>query len=102
MFGLLVELGPLQLNDASMLDPVYNTTGIPQLIYNEFSWSKFAHLLIIDFPPPVGFSFCNPPGPAGGGPSCGAWNDTSTTMGLLFFDNSKKFSFNCKRFLCLL
>ena len=38
MFGLLVELGPLFLNDQSYLSPLYNETGIPQMIRNPFSW----------------------------------------------------------------
>lgn len=72
---MLVELGPLLLNAASMIDPLYNQTGwknlkisnflkiarkwtgIPQLQYNPFGWSKNANLLAIDFPPPVGTNF---------------------------------------------
>lgn len=78
-FGLSVEMGQLLLNDASVLDPEYARTGVPQLQYNEFGWTQFANVLIFDFPPPVGFSYCSPPGPAGNGTSCGPWNDESTT-----------------------
>jgi len=76
LFGLLVEFGPLQLNELSLESPIYNETGIPQLIYNPYSWSKVANLLIVDNPPPVGFSFCYPVGPSGDGRSCGPWNDS--------------------------
>ena len=33
-------------------------------------------MLVVDNPPPVGFSYCEPIGPTGGGTSCGAWNDS--------------------------
>ena len=45
---------------------------------NENSWSKFANLLIINSPPPVAYSYCNPPGPSGKGNSCGNWTDEKT------------------------
>ena len=45
---------------------------------NEHSWSKFANLLIINSPPPVAYSYCNPPGPSGKGNSCGNWTDEKT------------------------
>eukprot|EP00041_Stephanoeca_diplocostata_P019454 m.419853 g.419853 ORF g.419853 m.419853 type:complete len:463 (-) comp21310_c0_seq1:1157-2545(-) len=75
LFGLLVELGPLMLNSESLAGAVYNKTGVPQLIYNPYSWSKTANILIVDNPPPVGFSFCTPAGQTGSGTSCGPWND---------------------------
>eukprot|EP01147_Barroeca_monosierra_P002794 gene2794-5639_t len=68
LYGLFVEFGPFKLNQLSM--PAYNTTGIPSLISNEFSWTKLANVLVIDNPPPVGFSYCDPVGPSG------KWNDS--------------------------
>jgi serine carboxypeptidase-like clade 1 len=78
MYGLFVEMGPLLLKDDSLQTDEYRRTGVPTLQYNEFGWTQFANVLILEFSPPVGFSFCSPPGPAGNGTSCGAWNDTTT------------------------
>jgi carboxypeptidase C (cathepsin A) len=75
LFGLYVELGPLLLNDLSLADPLYNSTGIPQLVRNPWGWSSIANLLVVDNPPPVGFSFCEPAGVKGDGYSCGNWTD---------------------------
>ncbi|KAK3287813.1 hypothetical protein CYMTET_4693 [Cymbomonas tetramitiformis] len=75
MFGLLVELGPLLLNEES-LSRVSNASQPPELLRNPYSWSKAASLLIVDNPPPVGFSYCSSAGQRGDGYSCGAWNDT--------------------------
>ena len=85
LYGLFVELGPFYLSDRSMETIDYNKTGVPTLFRNEYSWSKFANLLIINSPPPVGFSYCDPAGPAGNGFSCGAWNDTRTAEHNLIF-----------------
>jgi carboxypeptidase C (cathepsin A) len=65
MYGILVELGPLWLNDLSTNSAKYNATGIPQLVRNPFAWSKIGSLLMVDSPPPVGFSYCTQFGPAG-------------------------------------
>jgi len=75
MFGLMAELGPLLLNDQSLQGPLYEETGVPQLLYNPNAWTKVGSLLMFDWPPPVGFSNC---GGAidGDGMSCGSWNDT--------------------------
>lgn len=67
MFGLMFELGPLRLTDDG-------TT----LVRNPWTWSRSASLLVLNGPPPVGFSYCDPPGPAGDFRSCGAWTDEST------------------------
>lgn len=75
LFGLFVELGPLLLNDLSLADPLYNATGIPQLVRNPWGWSSVANLLVVDNPPPVGFSYCEPAGVKGDGYSCGNWTD---------------------------
>lgn len=77
MYGLTVEFGPLLLNDLSY-DDEFRRTGVPSLQYNEWGWTQWANVLVLEFSPPVGFSFCSPPGPAGNGTSCGAWNDSST------------------------
>ena len=34
LFGLLVELGPLLLNDQSLVGDAYDQTGVPTLFYN--------------------------------------------------------------------
>ena len=75
MFGLVAELGPLLLNDESLKGPAYLASGVPTLFYNPSSWTQAGNLLLFDWPPPVGFSYCNDV-PAGDGFSCGAWNDT--------------------------
>jgi serine carboxypeptidase-like clade 1 len=75
-WGLFVENGPLLLNDESLSGPEYNATSIPQLIENPYSWTKFATIVAFCNPPPIGFSYCSPPGPAGNGTACGTWNDT--------------------------
>mmetsp|Transcript_23287 Transcript_23287/g.34858 ORF Transcript_23287/g.34858 Transcript_23287/m.34858 type:complete len:487 (+) Transcript_23287:3-1463(+) len=79
-FGLFIELGPFWLTDASLKTKAYNETGIPTLFRNEYSWSKEASILILNSPPPVGYSYCDPVGPSGNGTSCGSWNDTRTAL----------------------
>jgi carboxypeptidase C (cathepsin A) len=85
LYGLFVELGPLFLSDRSMQTVDFNQTGVPTLFRNEFAWTKFANILIINSPPPVGFSYCDPAGPSGDGYSCGSWNDTRTAAHNLIF-----------------
>ncbi len=75
--GLVVELGPLWLNDLSY-DHDYNISGIPQFVRNPYAWTKFANVIVLDSPAPVGFSYCTQFGPAANGTSCGPWNDTLT------------------------
>ena len=74
MFGLTVELGPLILNEGSLATPEYKKTGIPTLYRNPHSWSKVGSLLMFDWAPPVGFSYCNDD-PKGDGFACGGWDD---------------------------
>jgi carboxypeptidase C (cathepsin A) len=101
LYGLLVELGPFILNDISLEGPEYAATGIPRLIYNEYGWQKAGNILALSMPPPVGFSYCTPPGPQATGDDCGAWNDTSTAevmrihTVLLFFSDQKDIIFIC-------
>jgi carboxypeptidase C (cathepsin A) len=80
VFGLLTELGPLMLSDLSMSTADFNKTGVPSFIRNEHSWTKNASVLIYNSPPPVGYSYCDPAGPAGDGYSCGDWDDHRTAV----------------------
>jgi serine carboxypeptidase-like clade 1 len=73
MFGLLVELGPLVLNDDSLATDDYRKTGVPTLYKNPYSWTQLGSVVMFDWPPPVGFSYCDEP--KGGGKSCGDWDD---------------------------
>mmetsp|Transcript_41795 Transcript_41795/g.111392 ORF Transcript_41795/g.111392 Transcript_41795/m.111392 type:complete len:580 (-) Transcript_41795:623-2362(-) len=77
LFGLLVELGPLLLNDQSMVGDAYEASGVPQFFYNPYGWTQVGSVLMFDWPPPVGFSYCNGD-PTGDGNSCGAWDDNRT------------------------
>eukprot|EP00959_Pyramimonas_sp_CCMP1952_P129828 2715252-Pyramimonas_sp.AAC.1 len=75
-FGLFVEFGPFLLSGSSQRSKSYNETGVPELYYNPYTWSKtavnqVANILIINAPAPVGYSYCMPEGPAGDGYSCG-------------------------------
>ena len=73
LFGLMTEMGPLQLNEDSY-DSTYDETGVPSLFYNEQTWTRIGSVLMFHWPPPVGFSYCNDD-PAGDGNSCGDWDD---------------------------
>lgn len=78
LLGSFSELGPYYLADASLQTAAYKATGIPTLFENPYRWTKLGSLLIRNLPPPIGFSYCDPIGPAGDGHSCGSWNDTKT------------------------
>jgi len=78
LFGLLTELGPFYLSSGSKKTKEYNETGIPTLYPFDYSWSKNANLLVLNGPPPVAYSYCDPPGPAGTGTDCGEWTDETT------------------------
>jgi carboxypeptidase C (cathepsin A) len=75
LFGLFTELGPFNVNDNSLKTADYNATGVPTLWYNDFAWNKLGSILVFDWPPPTGFSFCDGDA-AGDGTSCGTWSDT--------------------------
>lgn len=76
-FGSFSELGPYFLYSGSLETEEYHKTGVPTLYENLHRWTKLGNLLIRNLPPPIGFSYCDPAGPAGDGYSCGPWNDTS-------------------------
>jgi len=79
LYGLMVELGPLLLSGDSTKTAEARRTGIPTLFRNGYSWTRRANLVVLNGPPPVGFSYCDPPGPHGGDfKKCGKWNDSST------------------------
>ena len=69
MFGLLVELGPLVVNENSI-----SQKGVPTLFRNDFAWTKLGSVLMFDWAPPVGFSYCHDD-PTGDGFACGKWDD---------------------------
>jgi hypothetical protein len=75
LFGLLTEVGPFRVNEFSTRTPEYNLTGVPTLWRNDYSWSRLGGLVIFDWPPPTGFSYCDDD-PEGDGYSCGDWDDT--------------------------
>ena len=54
MFGLFVELGPYVMNEQSL-----KTQGPPTLFDNPYAWTKSGSVLMFDWPPPVGFSYCD-------------------------------------------
>jgi len=88
IFGLFTELGPLWLDGESLLTDDFNKTGVPTLFYNEHGWTQVANVLVINSPPPAGFSYCNPEGPTGKGESCGTWNDTKNAQhNYLYLEN---------------
>ena len=47
---------------------------MPSLYYNQYAWTRLGSVLMFDWPPPVGFSYCDEP--SGGGKSCGDWDDS--------------------------
>ena len=61
MFGMLVELGPLLLNEDSLATDDFKKTGVPTLFRNDQAWTKLGSVLMFDWPPPVGFSYCEDP-----------------------------------------
>lgn len=77
-FGMFVELGPFYVDGNSMKTDAFNKTGVPTLFRNEETWTKAGSVLILNSPPPVGYSYCDPAGQSGDGYSCGNWNDTRT------------------------
>ena len=68
-------MGPYLLNEESVAT---GSAALPAPVHNPFAWSRRMNVLVFDFPPPVGFSYCEPAGQAGSPTSCGAWNDKLT------------------------
>ena len=63
LFGLLTEVGPLWLNENSFTSSSSDNkngddTILPHPIYNPHGWTRLGHVVMIDQPAPVGFSYC--------------------------------------------
>uniref|UniRef100_A0A7S3PEG2 Carboxypeptidase n=1 Tax=Amphora coffeiformis TaxID=265554 RepID=A0A7S3PEG2_9STRA len=56
LFGLLTEVGPLWLNEESFDKNKHSS--LPKPIYNPYGWTRLGHVVMIDQPAPVGFSYC--------------------------------------------
>jgi hypothetical protein len=55
LIGLFTEVGPLTLNDASVMGP----DGVLTVFVNDYSWHNApANLLFVEHPAPTGFSYC--------------------------------------------
>lgn len=54
LFGLLTEIGPLWLNENSF----QKDKSLPSPLYNPYGWTRLGHVVMIDQPAPVGFSYC--------------------------------------------
>ncbi|KAJ8612248.1 hypothetical protein CTAYLR_002890 [Chrysophaeum taylorii] len=78
MFGIMVELGPLRVDETSLLTPAFEKTGVPSLFRNDYAWTKLGSVLMFDWPPPVGFSYCA--GEPSNTSACGTWNDDSMAV----------------------
>lgn len=55
LIGLLNENGQIKVNDGSLNVPPGES---PASFYNKYSWSQSAHLLYLEQPKGVGYSFC--------------------------------------------
>ena len=55
LIGLLTENGQLHTNDESL---EHTIDGIPQVFYNQYSWSSEANMIYLESPKGVGFSYC--------------------------------------------
>lgn len=85
-FGLFTELGPYYVDGSSIAGK--NKTEVPTLYSNQYGWTKNASLVILNSPPPVGYSYCNVSGQTGKGDSCGTHNDdTTATQSAVFLEN---------------
>jgi serine carboxypeptidase-like clade I len=88
--GLWTELGPVLLNDDSKTTSAADGSTTISPLYNPHAWTRLGHLLMIDQPAPVGFSYCNDDIQS---ENCGAiaWTDELTTANAVtaldvFFD----------------
>eukprot|EP00940_MAST-03C_sp_MAST-3C-sp2_P002960 g2960.t1 len=60
LIGFFTENGPFTLNDYSAQTAAFNSTGIPTVFDNPFSWHRAANVLYVEHPAPTGFSYCDP------------------------------------------
>lgn len=59
--GLLTEMGALQLNEDSLPAGIESDSSkkvVPNLLENDYAWSKVANMLYVSQPKGVGFSYC--------------------------------------------
>lgn len=59
--GGFYEMGPLRLDARSYATSDYNSTGIPTPLRNDWSWTTFAGLLLLEYAD-IGFSRCDSSG----------------------------------------
>eukprot|EP01084_Bolivina_argentea_P298286 514011_1 len=71
LLGYFIEQGPFNVNDESIK---INTTSVPVLFYNQYTWAKSSNIIFLESPAGVGFSYCE--GARGPINSCPNWNDT--------------------------
>ena len=85
-FGLFTELGPYYVDGSSIAGK--NKTEVPTLFSNNYGWTKNASMVILNSPPPVGYSYCNVTGQQGNGTSCGTHSDeTTANHSAVFLEN---------------
>ena len=73
LIGLLTENGPITLNDYSTRTAAFNSTKIPTVFTNDFSWNILGNILYVEHPAPTGFSYCT--GYDDSGFQCSPWDD---------------------------
>jgi len=61
LIGYFTEIGPFTVNDESFKTSMYNTSQIPTVFDNPYSWHSLpANVLFVEHPAPTGFSYCVP------------------------------------------
>jgi hypothetical protein len=61
LVGLLTENGQVATNVNSLNSSDPESTEVPKLFYNPYSWSQVAHVVYLEQPKGVGFSYCEDP-----------------------------------------